>query len=242
MKVILCGYHWTGCNALEWLISKKYELFVYTHNTNNSIADLEGYCIKMNIPYSLDKISINNIPFVPDVICSVYYRYIISEDIIKMVKGKIFNLHPSLLPKYRGCSSLTWAMINGEVECGYTFHYIDSGCDTGDIILQKSIEIYEYDTQLTLYNRVMFEAMQSFPIAFKMVIEGYAGRKQIGSESYYKRGCPFEGKIIDEMEEKMKERFIRAMIYPPYPSAKYKGKEIKTYKEYRDCLKNENKY
>lgn len=46
MKVILCGYHWTGCKALELLIEDGHEVFVYTHKTENQIADLEGLCIK----------------------------------------------------------------------------------------------------------------------------------------------------------------------------------------------------
>ena len=149
MNVILCGYHWTGCNALEWLLEKKHNVFIYTHKTQNSVADLEGLCIKKKVPYSLEKISAENLPFLPDVICSIYYRYIIADSVINIVKGKIFNLHPALLPKYRGCSSLTWAIINGENQCGYTFHYIDTGCDTGNIIIQKSVKIEDYDTQLT---------------------------------------------------------------------------------------------
>ena len=71
-------------------------------------------------------------------ICSIYYRYIIEEEIINCVNGKIFNLHPSLLPNYKGCSSLTWAMINGEAEVGYSYHYIDVTLDTGNVILQKN--------------------------------------------------------------------------------------------------------
>lgn len=84
-------------------------------------------------------------PFVPDVICSIYYRYIIGNDVIETVDGRIFNLHPALLPKYRGCSSLTWAMINGEKECGYTYHYINKTCDIGDIIFQNKITIEEFE-------------------------------------------------------------------------------------------------
>lgn len=234
MNVILCGYHWTGCNALEWLLEKKHNVFIYTHKTQNSVADLEGLCIKKKVPYSLEKISAENLPFLPDVICSIYYRYIIADSVINIVKGKIFNLHPALLPKYRGCSSLTWAIINGENQCGYTFHYIDTGCDTGNIIIQKSVKIEDYDTQLTLYHKVMFEAMSMFPYAFQSVIEGDEGVKQAGEGSYYKRGCPLNGNITDEMDEELQERFVRAMIYPPYPAAKYKGHVIETFKELKD--------
>lgn len=234
MKIILCGYHWTGCKALELLLEEGYEVYVYTHETENCVADLEGLCIKKNIEYSLEKIQVNNLPFVPDVICSVYYRYLIKQDVIDAVNGKIFNLHPALLPKYRGCSSLTWAMINGEEECGFTFHYIDAGCDTGNIILQKRIKIEDFDTQLTLYNRVMFESMQYFLEALHLVQQGYEGKIQEGTATQYARGCPMEGRITDSMNEELKERFVRAMCYPPYPAAQYNNQEIRTFRDLKN--------
>lgn len=238
MKIILCGYHWAGCKALELLLEEDNEIFVFTHSMDKSVCDLEGLCIKKGIAYSLDKICVENMPFIPDVICSIYYRYIISKDVISLVSGKIFNLHPALLPKYRGCSSLTWAMINGEKECGYTYHYIDENCDTGNIILQKSLKIEEFDTQLTLYNRVMFEALKDFKDAFNKVVNGYPGNIQSGKPSYYKRGCPLDGKLDALMNETEAERFIRAMIYPPYPPAKYEGMEIFTIQEYKKFKKS----
>lgn len=234
MKVILCGYHWTGCKALELLLQEGHDVYVYTHTTQNYIADLEGLCIKRNINYSLNKIEVNNLPFIPDMICSVYYRWIIKPDVIAVVQGRIFNLHPALLPKYRGCSSLTWAMINGENECGFTYHYIDSGCDTGNIILQKTVKIEDFDTQLTLYNRVMFESMKYFLEVIDLVEKGYDGKKQEGIATYYKRECPFDGKINDLMDDEMKERFVRAMCYPPFPAAQYQDREIKTLRELID--------
>lgn len=240
MKVILCGYHWTGCKALELLIEKGHEVFVYTHATENCVADLEGLCIKRKIPCSLKKIEIDNLPFKADMICSIYYRYIIGQDVIDSVNGKIFNLHPSLLPQYRGCSSLTWAMINGENKCGFSYHYIDKGCDTGNIIIQKEIKIEDFDTQLTLYNRVMFESMNYFLEVVELVKNNVKGRKQEGLSSQYKRGCPFNGILSDSMDFDMKERFVRAMCYPPYPAARYNGKEITSYKQIISIFDNEN--
>lgn len=231
-KVILCGYHWTGCKALELLLAQGYEVFVYTHETGNSCPDLEGLCIKKDVPYSLEKISVANMPFIPDMICSIYYRYIISKEVIDSVSGKIFNLHPALLPKYRGCSSLTWAMINGEKECGFTFHYVDPGCDTGRIIVQKHISIEDFDTQLTLYNRVMFESMNEFLGVCERVLAGDLGQEQIGEPTYYKRGCPYDGVIDPAWDDQMIERFIRAMIYPPYKAAEVGGNCFMTMKDY----------
>lgn len=183
------------------------------------------------MPYSLDKIAKKNMPFDADLICSVYYRYIIGQEVIDSVNGKIFNLHPSLLPQYRGCSSLTWAMINGEEECGFTYHYIDKGCDTGNIIVQRKIKIEDFDTQLTLYNRVMFESMKCFLEVVSLVENGVKGKKQGKNATLYKRGCPFGGVMSDTMDFEMRERFVRAMCYPPYPAAMWRGEEVTTYKQ-----------
>lgn len=236
MRIILCGYHWTGCKALEILMKSHNEIFVYTHKAEALVPDLRLYCEKKGIPYTLDRISSDNLPFTPDIICSVYYRNIIPSDVIKAANRKIFNLHPSLLPRYRGCSSLTWAMINGEKECGYTYHYIDEGIDTGNIIIQKSVRIEEFDTQLTLYNRIMVLAMEDFEKAFDMVCSGYPGTVQNGKGSYYGRGCPYNGEISEDMDDDTVERFIRAMIYPPYPVAKLDGVDISSYEEYRQVV------
>lgn len=241
MKVILCGYNWTGCKALQLLLEEGHEVFVYTHETEQCCPDLVHFCEKNDISYSLEKISINNMPFVPDVICSIYYRYIIGKDVIEAVNGKIFNLHPALLPKYRGCSSLTWAMINGETQCGYTYHYIDAGCDTGDIIIQKPISIEMFDTQLSLYNRVMFESMKDFKTALQQVVNKRPGKKQVGEPTMYKRGCPYNGEIQEEWTGEMQERFIRAMIYPPYPAATYQNQIVRTWKEFEQLKERKDK-
>lgn len=232
-RVILCGYHWTGCKALQLLLSHGCEVFVYTHKTENSCPDLEGLCIKQNVPYTLDKITADNLPFKPDLICSIYYRFIIGKEVIDSVNGKIFNLHPALLPKYRGCSSLSWAMINGESECGFTFHYIDPHCDTGPIILQKRMPIEAFDTQLTLYNRLMFESMACFLEACSLVMDGYKGEPQQGVPSLYKRGCPYNGEIDPAWTDDQIERFIRAMIYPPYKPASFNGQYVRTFQAYQ---------
>jgi len=232
MNVILCGYNWTGCKALQYLLDLKYNIFVYTHGNPSHIPSLIEMCKANGVDYSTENISKVTLPFEPDIICSIYYRYIIKEHIIEAYQGKIFNLHPALIPKYRGCSSLTWALINGEEFAGFTFHYINKGIDTGRIILQEKVRIESFDTQATLYKRAMFKAMEAFPTTLDKVIANYKGREQDGEVSYYKRGCPHDGIINPNWDEKYIKRFIRAMIYPPYPPAFFQGKEVYTYEDY----------
>tara|TARA_B110000027_G_scaffold130857_1_gene154276 strand:+ start:2448 stop:3170 length:723 start_codon:yes stop_codon:yes gene_type:complete len=238
-KVILCGYNLVGCEVLKILYEKDFELFVYTHESPHFIPDLISYCEKLSIPYSTDKISIKNLPFKPDIICSIYYRYIITAGIIDISKGKIFNIHPSLLPKFRGCSSITWALINNQKYTGFTYHYIDENIDTGNIIFQKEIKINNYDTGASLYMKVMLEAADHFEYVLKMVDKGHKGTPQIGDGKYYKRGAPYDGVISLKWSEEKIERFIRAMTNPPYPFATYKGIEIKSISEFKNIVNEE---
>lgn len=232
MKIILCGYHWPGCMALHHLQRKAKNLFVYTHNHPDYVPDLAQLCRNLDIPHSLLDISHSPLPFTPDLIVSMHYRYILSPDVLHSARGNSFNLHPSLLPRYRGCSSLAWALINGDTEAGYTYHYMDEGIDSGNIILQKRLPIYSWDTGQTLNHRIMFSAMQDFDATVDLVVNGAIGTPQTGTASYYPRGCPFDGAIDDRWPDEFTERFIRALIYPPLPPARYKGHHIYRLEQY----------
>lgn len=233
MKVLLCGYNWAGCNALQSLLDNNHEVFVCTHESPYYIPSLYEYAREQGVGATYESVNSCKLPFVPDVLCSVYYRHIISGDILKLVNYRAMNLHPSLLPAYRGCSSLTWAMINNEKEVGFTYHYIDEGCDTGAVILQRSMAIYPFDNQQNLYQRVMFESMNYFLAALEALSDGVAGVQQNGPSSYYPRGAPFDGKINGEWDKNSIKRFIRAFINPPLPVASYEGVYIHDYEQFR---------
>lgn len=90
----------------------------------------------------------------PDVICVVAYGKILPNEILKIPKYGCVNIHPSLLPKYRGPAPIQWAILNGDKKTGVSIMYLDEGMDTGDIILQENIEIGENETTGELWNRV----------------------------------------------------------------------------------------
>ena len=211
-------------------------MYVYTHESPYHVPSLVDYCRETSTPYSLEDISRAKLPFEPDAIASIYYRHLIKQHVIDACDQRIFNLHPSLLPAYRGCSSLTWAMIQGESQAGYTFHYIDRGCDTGQILIQQPLAIEPWDTQATLFQRVQFEAMKDFLPVLQLVIAGDRGRDQIGTPSSYRRGCPHDGQINPTWPLAKTARFIRAMVNPPYPPAKFGDEEIYTMEQYLQAV------
>lgn len=236
MKIILCGYNWTGCDALRQLLNANHEVFAYTHESPYHIPSVSEYCKKLGVDYSFGDISKSTLPFKPDCIVSIYYRFIIKSHVIDACNGQIMNLHPSLLPRYRGCSSLTWAMIDQQPETGFSYHYVDAGCDTGKIILQERIEIMPFDNQGTLYHRVGVKAMECFMAALDHVLSGKPGIEQMGEATYFPRGCPHDGRIDCTWPESKIDAFIRAMVHPPYPAATFKGKEILSFDGFKQAL------
>jgi len=239
-NIVVCGYHWTGCKAVETFREAGANVHVYTHEAGDGVPSVARYCQKAGVPYTYERISASNLPFTPDVIASIYYRFLIKPDVIARVGGRIFNLHPSLLPKYRGCSSLTWAMVHKQATAGFTFHYIDAGCDTGNILLQRPVTIEPFDTQQTLYYRVMFQAVQELMPVVELVFDGAPGVPQSGEATHFKRGAPYNGVIDPAWPDEDVEHFIRAMTFPPYPYATFLGAPVRTFEEYgakRDSAK-----
>ena len=158
--------------------------------------------------------------FRPDVLFSLYYRDIIPQRILDVPPLGCVNLHPSLLPKYRGTFSSAWAIINGEADTGITYHRMVPAVDAGNIILQRRVPTASNDTAYSLYHRLIIEGMSAFDLAFHLVVEErYPGEPQVGEPSYYPRQLPFRGYVDPKWDRKQIDRFIRAMWFPPFKGA-----------------------
>ena len=90
----------------------------------------------------------------PEAIIIAAYGQILPKHVLDIPPYGCINIHPSLLPKYRGAAPIQRAIINGERTTGVTIMLMDEGEDTGDIILQKEVEIFNYDTAATLHDRL----------------------------------------------------------------------------------------
>ena len=95
---------------------------------------------------------------------------ILSRSFIKNFKGRILNIHPSLLPKFKGLNTHERAIKNKEIYSGCTVHFVNSRLDSGKIILQKKIKIKKYDTPKTLSKRVLAEEHKLYPKALSKII------------------------------------------------------------------------
>jgi len=104
----------------------------------------------------------------PDVIVVADYGQILPRRILDIPPCGVINVHPSMLPKYRGAAPIHRAIINGETHTGITIMLLDEGEDTGDIILQKEVEILDSDTTDSLYDRLATVSADSLLEALSM--------------------------------------------------------------------------
>ena len=93
------------------------------------------------------------------------FMEILSKNFIKKFKGKIINIHPSLLPKYKGLNTHQRAIDNNEKFSGCTIHLVNNRLDSGKIILQKKIKIYKQDNAKSLAKRILNEEHKLYPKA-----------------------------------------------------------------------------
>ena len=105
-----------------------------------------------------------------DLICLAGFMKILSSNFIKKFKGKIVNIHPSLLPKYKGLNTHQRALDNNEKFSGCTIHYVSSKLDSGKIILQKKVKILKTDTIDKLSKRILKQEHILYPKALKKIL------------------------------------------------------------------------
>ena len=103
-------------------------------------------------------------------ICLAGFMRILSKNFIKRFKGKILNIHPSLLPKYKGLNTHQRAISNNEKYSGCTVHVVNSRLDAGKIILQKKVKISKFDTAKSLAKKVLIQEHKLYPKAIRKVL------------------------------------------------------------------------
>ena len=100
-------------------------------------------------------------------ICLAGFMKILSKSFVQKFDGKILNIHPSLLPKYKGLNTHARALKKNEKYSGCTVHLVNSKLDSGKIILQKKVKIYKNDNVETLSKRVLKQEHKLYPAAIK---------------------------------------------------------------------------
>ena len=104
-----------------------------------------------------------------DMICLAGFMKILSKNFIQKFKGKILNIHPSLLPKYKGLNTHKRVLINKEKYSGCTVHFVNSRLDSGKIILQKKVKISKKETEVSLSKKILVQEHKLYPKAILKV-------------------------------------------------------------------------
>ena len=135
--------------STQYNIEKK----IVNFNNNFSENKILNYINKKNIKF----------------ICLAGFMKILSKNFIRKFKGKIVNIHPSLLPKYKGLNTHKRALKNKEKFAGCTVHYVTTKLDSGKIILRKKVKIKKKDTVNSLKKKVLKKEHQLYPSAIRKI-------------------------------------------------------------------------
>src|SRR6266403_4143941 len=167
----------------------------------------------------------------PDVIVVMAYGQILPRDVLEIPKIACLNLHASLLPRWRGAAPIQAAIAAGDPETGITVMYMDEGLDTGDILLQRRIDIRSNDTGGSLHERLAQIAPDALLHSLRLFVEGSAPRipQDNSLATYAPKLKREEGKIDWSEPADAIERKIRA--FNPWPGAftKFDGPNLKIF-------------
>jgi|SRR5215831_7980815 len=106
-----------------------------------------------------------------DLVCLAGYMRVLSGEFISAYRGRILNIHPSLLPSFPGLQAQAQALAHGAKISGCTVHYVDETLDGGPIIMQREVPVYANDTAESLAARILIEEHKLYPEAVRKVLE-----------------------------------------------------------------------
>ncbi|MDB4580580.1 methionyl-tRNA formyltransferase [Akkermansiaceae bacterium] len=155
-----------------------------------------------------------------DILLSINYLFLIEQDVLSWPSKAAVNFHGSLLPKYRGRTPHVWAIINGETMTGVTAHKMTLGCDEGEIVATKTIQIRESDTGgilLERFTEIYPELIQEVLISYKN--DSVNPKPQDESRAtYFGKRTPQDGLINWHWQKERIRNWVRAQA-DPYPGA-----------------------
>jgi methionyl-tRNA formyltransferase len=157
----------------------------------------------------------------PDLLLSVYYTQLFGSALLETVRGRALNFHPSLLPRHRGNAPLIWSIVEGDAQTGLTVHHIDSGIDTGPIVMQRPLPIHEDETGYSLHGKMANLVRASAAELLRDLIDGRelpAGQPQSGSSTYHSSRDP-RLNHLDWSDARARIRNVVRALAPPLPGA-----------------------
>lgn len=230
-KTVVFAYHDIGCAGIEALLHSGYDIAaVFTHaddpKENAFYASVAQLCANKGIPVHAPEdanhpLWIERIAKLdPDYIFSFYYRNLLSEPLLALAKKGAFNLHGSLLPRYRGRAPANWVLVNGETETGVTLHRMVKRADAGGIVAQQRVAIERSDTGLTLHAKLRTAAADLLRDTLPAMLQGKISEtaQDESKATVFGRRSAADGKLVWAKPAEELFNLVRA-VTRPYPGA-----------------------
>ncbi|HQR03269.1 MAG: formyltransferase [Proteobacteria bacterium] len=230
-RAVVFAYHNVGARCLRVLLAHGVDIaLVVTHEDNPNenlwferVADVaQDYGIPVTTPEDP-----NHPEFIrrlqslaPDFFFSFYYRLMLKPALLEIPRRGGYNMHGSLLPRYRGRVPVNWAVLHGETETGATLHRMVEKPDAGEIVARQAVPILPDDTAGEVFGKVTLAAEMALNGVLPALLAGTAPhvRPNLGDGSYFGGRKPEDGRIDWMQPAGTVHNLIRA-VAPPYPGA-----------------------
>ena len=231
-RALVFAYHDVGVRCLQAVLAAGVEVpLVVTHRDQPgetiwfaSVAELARErgiaCITPDEPNS-DEVLAACRAARPDFLFSFYYRRMLGAALLALAPRGAFNLHGSLLPRYRGRAPVNWAILNGERETGATLHVMDAKPDHGAIVDQQAVPIGADDTARQVFDRVTDAAARVVARSVPRLVDGsatFTAQRHVAGQ-YFGGRRPDDGRLGAGWTTRRLHDLVRAVAPPEYPGA-----------------------
>jgi methionyl-tRNA formyltransferase len=230
-RAVVFAYHDVGVRCLRTLLARGVQVpLVFTHRDSpnetiwfDSVArHARWHGIKVltpDDPNTGDMVELVRAAQ-PDFLFSFYYRLMLGPELLSLPRRGAYNMHGSLLPKYRGRVPINWALLHGETQTGVTLHAMTVKPDAGDIVEREAIPILPDDTAVEVFRKVTVAAEVALDRALPALLSGHAPHvpQDLSSGSYFGRRTARDGAIDWRRGVMAAHNLVRA-VAPPYPGA-----------------------
>ena len=240
-RAVVFAYHDVGCRCLGVLLDQGLEVpLVVTHSDDPKENLWFGSVAALSRARGIETITPgdpNTAEFVarvrglkPDFLFSFYYRSMLGLALLAIPARGAYNMHGSLLPKYRGRAPVNWAVLHGETQTGATLHEMVEKPDAGRIVDQEAVPILPDDLAVDVFGKVTGAAERVLARSLPGLVYGSAvlRSQDLSKGSYFGGRRPEDGRIDWSQSAKRIHDLVRA-VAPPYPGAftELEGKRLR---------------
>jgi len=240
-RAVVFAYHDVGCRCLGVLLERKIEVpLVVTHRDDPKETLWFGSVAALSRARGLEVATPddpNDPEFVarvrgldPDFLFSFYYRSMLGRPLLAVPRRGAYNMHGSLLPRYRGRAPVNWAVLHGETETGATLHEMVEKPDAGRIVDQEAVAILPDDLAVEVFGKVTGAAERVLARSLPGLLDGSAALRaqDLSRGSYFGGRKPEDGRIDWSRPARRIHDLVRA-VAPPYPGAftEFEGRRLR---------------